>query len=144
MTTDSPKYTYNTSSVMATTVGVAGKEPTMAPVQAITQLLQTAVTALILETTEAPLREFADRHTSETTAVTLIGASVHDSSFYVLGGVIAAVAVLLLCLTVLGLQYMFKHKGSYLTNEEDEYESIENTDIELQKDTALLEVVGEE
>ncbi|XP_062303152.1 cell adhesion molecule 1-like isoform X2 [Osmerus eperlanus] len=143
MTTDGPKYTYNTSSLMATTVGVAGIEPTMAPVQAITELLQTGI-ALILETTEAPLREFTDRHTSETTAVTIIGASVHDSSFYVLGGVIAAVAVLLLCLTVLGLQYMFKHKGSYLTNEEDEYESIENTDIELQKDTALLEVVGEE
>lgn len=59
-------------------------------------------------------------------------------------GVIAAVAVLLLCITVLGLQYMFKHKGSYLTNEEDEYESIENTDIELQKDTDLLEAVGEQ
>ncbi|XP_046887155.1 cell adhesion molecule 2-like isoform X1 [Hypomesus transpacificus] len=99
---------------------------------------------LILETTEAPLRGFTGRHTSETTAVTIMGASVDESSFYVLGGVIAAVAVLLLCITVLGLQYMFKHKGSYLTNEEDEYESIENTDIELQKDTDLLEAVGEQ
>ncbi|XP_046887157.1 glycophorin-C-like isoform X3 [Hypomesus transpacificus] len=143
MTTEGPKYTYSTSSVMTTTAGVAGIEPTMAPVQAITQLLQTGI-PLILETTEAPLRGFTGRHTSETTAVTIMGASVDESSFYVLGGVIAAVAVLLLCITVLGLQYMFKHKGSYLTNEEDEYESIENTDIELQKDTDLLEAVGEQ
>lgn len=41
MTTEGPKYTYSTSSVMTTTAGVAGIEPTMAPVQAITQLLQT-------------------------------------------------------------------------------------------------------
>lgn len=55
----------------------------------------------------------------------------------VIAGVIAAVAFVLVGLLVLTLHYMFRHKGTYHTNEAKGTEFAESADVALQGDPSL-------
>ncbi|XP_074191054.1 glycophorin-C isoform X2 [Rhinolophus sinicus] len=55
----------------------------------------------------------------------------------VIAGVIAAVAFVLVGLLVLMLHYMFRHKGTYHTNEAKGTEFAESADVALQGDPSL-------
>ncbi|XP_029441916.1 glycophorin-C [Rhinatrema bivittatum] len=61
----------------------------------------------------------------------------------VIGGVIAAVVVVLICLLVVMLRYMYRHKGTYRTNEAKGTEFAESADAALKNDPALQEAVDE-
>lgn len=52
-------------------------------------------------------------------------------------GVITAVAFVLVGLVVLTLHYMFRHKGTYHTNEAKGTEFAESADVALQGDPSL-------
>lgn len=52
-------------------------------------------------------------------------------------GVITAVALVLIGLLVLTLHYMYRHKGTYHTNEAKGTEFAESADVALQGDPAL-------
>ncbi|KAJ8349890.1 hypothetical protein SKAU_G00250200 [Synaphobranchus kaupii] len=67
-----------------------------------------------------------------------VGVDADDGSFNaILGGVIATVILVLLCLAVVLLRYMYRHKGSYSTNEAKGTEFAETADAALKKDPAL-------
>ncbi|XP_058290413.1 glycophorin-C [Hylobates moloch] len=55
----------------------------------------------------------------------------------VIAGVIAAVAIVLVCLLFVMLHYMYRHKGTYHTNEAKGTEFAESADAALQGDPAL-------
>ncbi|XP_032493865.1 glycophorin-C [Phocoena sinus] len=55
----------------------------------------------------------------------------------VIAGVIAAVAFVLVCLLFLMLHYMYRHKGTYHTNEAKGTEFAESADAALQDDPSL-------
>lgn len=55
----------------------------------------------------------------------------------VIAGVITAVAFVLVSLLVLTLHYMFRHKGTYHTNEAKGTEFAESADVALQGDPSL-------
>ncbi|XP_054943280.1 glycophorin-C isoform X2 [Physeter macrocephalus] len=55
----------------------------------------------------------------------------------VIAGVIAAVAFVLVCLLLLMLHYMYRHKGTYHTNEAKGTEFAESADAALQDDPSL-------
>lgn len=55
----------------------------------------------------------------------------------VIAGVITAVAFVLVGLVVLTLHYMFRHKGTYHTNEAKGTEFAESADVALQGDPSL-------
>ena len=57
-------------------------------------------------------------------------------------GVIAAVAFVLVCLLLLMLHYLFRHKGTYHTNEAKGTEFAESADVALQDDPALQDGGG--
>ncbi|XP_010134437.1 PREDICTED: glycophorin-C [Buceros rhinoceros silvestris] len=61
----------------------------------------------------------------------------------VIGGVIAAVILVLICLLVVMVRYMYRHKGTYHTNEAKGTEFAENADAALKNDPALQEAVDE-
>ncbi|MEE6488786.1 hypothetical protein FKM82_015378 [Ascaphus truei] len=61
----------------------------------------------------------------------------------IIAGVIAAVAVVLLCLLVVMLRYMYRHKGTYHTNEAKGTEFAESADAALKNDPSLQEAVDE-
>ncbi|XP_063285304.1 glycophorin-C [Pelobates fuscus] len=61
----------------------------------------------------------------------------------IIGGVIAAVAVVLLCLLVVILRYLYRHKGTYHTNEAKGTEFAENADAALKNDPSLQDAVDE-
>ncbi|XP_063503398.1 glycophorin-C isoform X5 [Pongo pygmaeus] len=52
-------------------------------------------------------------------------------------GVIAAVAIVLVCLLFVMLYYMYRHRGTYHTNEAKGTEFAESADAALQGDPAL-------
>ncbi|XP_069080696.1 glycophorin-C-like [Pleurodeles waltl] len=56
----------------------------------------------------------------------------------VIGGIIAAIIVVLACLLVVIMRYMYRHKGTYQTNEDKGTEYAETDD-----DPSLLEDVGD-
>ncbi|XP_078538221.1 glycophorin-C-like [Lissotriton helveticus] len=56
----------------------------------------------------------------------------------VIGGVIAAMIVVLVCLLVVVARYMYRHKGTYQTNEDKGTEYAESAD-----DPSLLEDVDD-
>uniref|UniRef100_A0A8C3HIL4 Glycophorin C (Gerbich blood group) n=2 Tax=Chrysemys picta bellii TaxID=8478 RepID=A0A8C3HIL4_CHRPI len=58
-------------------------------------------------------------------------------------GVIAAVAIVLICLLIVMLRYMYRHKGTYHTNEAKGTEFAESADAALKNDPALQEAVDE-
>ncbi|XP_045873925.1 glycophorin-C [Meles meles] len=55
----------------------------------------------------------------------------------IIAGVIAAVAIILICLLVVMLRYMYRHKGTYHTNEAKGTEFAESADADLQDDPSL-------
>ncbi|KAL0624954.1 Glycophorin-C [Plecturocebus cupreus] len=55
----------------------------------------------------------------------------------IIAGVIAAVAIVLVCLLIVMLHYMCRHKGTYHTNEAKGTEFAESADVALQGDPAL-------
>ncbi|KAM8806836.1 glycophorin-C [Eudromia elegans] len=61
----------------------------------------------------------------------------------VIGGVIAAVVFVLICLLIVMLRYMYRHKGTYHTNEAKGTEFAESADAALKNDPALQEAVDE-
>ncbi|XP_009865475.1 PREDICTED: glycophorin-C [Apaloderma vittatum] len=61
----------------------------------------------------------------------------------VVGGVIAAVVFVLICLLVVMVRYMYRHKGTYHTNEAKGTEFAESADAALKNDPALQEAVDE-
>uniref|UniRef100_A0A8B9NU31 Glycophorin C (Gerbich blood group) n=1 Tax=Apteryx owenii TaxID=8824 RepID=A0A8B9NU31_APTOW len=60
-----------------------------------------------------------------------------------LRSVIAAVVFVLICLLVVMLRYMYRHKGTYHTNEAKGTEFAESADAALKNDPALQEAVDE-
>nr|XP_033801965.1 glycophorin-C [Geotrypetes seraphini] len=69
--------------------------------------------------------------------------STSGSDAAVIGGVIAAVVVVLICLLVVMLCYLYRHKGTYNTNEAKGTEFAENADAALRNDPALQEAVDD-
>uniref|UniRef100_A0A8C3YUL5 Glycophorin C (Gerbich blood group) n=1 Tax=Catagonus wagneri TaxID=51154 RepID=A0A8C3YUL5_9CETA len=65
------------------------------------------------------------------------GMASSDVNIAVVAGVIAAVAFVLVCLLLLALHYMYRHKGTYHTNEAKGTEFAESADAALQDDPAL-------
>ncbi|KAM9011144.1 glycophorin-C [Ara ararauna] len=61
----------------------------------------------------------------------------------VIGGVIAAVIFVLICLLVVMVRYMYRHKGTYHTNEAKGTEFAESADAALKNDPTLQEAVDE-
>ncbi|CAD7670615.1 unnamed protein product [Nyctereutes procyonoides] len=55
----------------------------------------------------------------------------------VIAGVIAAIAFVLICLLIFMLRYMYRHKGTYYTNEAKGTEFAESADTALQDDPSL-------
>uniref|UniRef100_A0A8D0HF97 Glycophorin C (Gerbich blood group) n=1 Tax=Sphenodon punctatus TaxID=8508 RepID=A0A8D0HF97_SPHPU len=58
-------------------------------------------------------------------------------------GVITVVALVLICLLVVMVTYMYRHKGTYHTNEAKGTEYAESADAALKNDPALQEAVDE-
>lgn len=67
---------------------------------------------------------------------------IHLSGLFPLG-VIAAVVFVLICLLVVMVRYMYRHKGTYHTNEAKGTEFAESADAALKNDPALQEAVDE-
>ncbi|XP_016289060.1 glycophorin-C isoform X2 [Monodelphis domestica] len=57
----------------------------------------------------------------------------------IITGVIAAVAFVLICLLLVILHYMFRHKGTYYTNEDKGTEFAESAEEALKNDPNLQE-----
>ncbi|XP_044525880.1 glycophorin-C [Gracilinanus agilis] len=57
----------------------------------------------------------------------------------IIAGVIAAVAFVLICLLLVILHYMFRHKGTYHTNEDKGTEFAESAEEALKNDPNLQE-----
>uniref|UniRef100_A0A3B3S5P6 Glycophorin C (Gerbich blood group) n=1 Tax=Paramormyrops kingsleyae TaxID=1676925 RepID=A0A3B3S5P6_9TELE len=67
-----------------------------------------------------------------------------DEGFYaILGGVIITVILVLTCLVIVLLRYMYRHKGSYFTNEAKGTEYAETADTALKGDPSLQEATDE-
>ncbi|KAL4666109.1 hypothetical protein H8957_016115, partial [Semnopithecus entellus] len=82
---------------------------------------------------------------SPTTMYTSITAGPYPGVTYaltttdiaIIAGVIAVVAIALVCLLFVLLHYMYRHKGTYHTNEAKGTEFAESADAALQGDPAL-------
>ncbi|XP_019910558.1 glycophorin-C isoform X1 [Esox lucius] len=61
----------------------------------------------------------------------------------ILGAVIAAVVLVLLCLAVVVIRYMYRYKGTYHTNEAKGTEFAETADAALRGDPALQDAMDE-
>lgn len=72
-----------------------------------------------------------------------LGGSSAAVDVAVIGGVIAAVAIVLICLLIVMLRYLYRHKGTYHTNEAKGTEFAESADAALKNDPALQEAVDE-
>ncbi|KAM3854191.1 glycophorin-C isoform 1-T1 [Vipera latastei] len=72
-----------------------------------------------------------------------IGSSPTSTDIAVIGGVIAAVVLVLICLLVVMLRYMYRHKGTYHTNEAKGTEFAESADAALKNDPTLQDAMDE-
>uniref|UniRef100_UPI00398F0209 glycophorin-C-like n=1 Tax=Pristiophorus japonicus TaxID=55135 RepID=UPI00398F0209 len=61
----------------------------------------------------------------------------------VIGGVIAAVIFVIVCLLVVMIRYLYRHKGTYHTNEAKGTEFAENADAALKNDPNFQDAVDE-
>uniref|UniRef100_A0A4W5Q1Z1 Glycophorin C (Gerbich blood group) n=1 Tax=Hucho hucho TaxID=62062 RepID=A0A4W5Q1Z1_9TELE len=110
--------------------------PDQAKPEAMTQPMPTTSTACIL-CIFTGLSEAADM-------ITPVDYDVDDGYFdAILGAVIAAVVLVLLCLAVVVIRYMYRHKGTYHTNEAKGTEFAETADAALRGDPALQEAMDE-
>ncbi|XP_056146095.1 glycophorin-C [Lampris incognitus] len=79
-----------------------------------------------------------------TTLAMLTHYDVDDRYFdAILGAVIAAVVLVLICLVVVLIHYMYRHKGTYHTNEAKGTEFAETADVALRSDPALQGAMDE-
>ena len=65
------------------------------------------------------------------------GLASSETDIAVIAGVIAAVAFVLICLLLLMLHYLYRHQGTYHTNEAKGTEFAESADAALQDDPSL-------
>lgn len=65
------------------------------------------------------------------------GNDSNKTDIILIASVIAAVAFVLICLLLLMLHYMYRHKGTYYTNEAKGTEFAESADSALQSDPSL-------
>lgn len=72
----------------------------------------------------------------------ILSLAIHLSGLFALG-VIAAVVFVLICLLVVMVRYMYRHKGTYHTNEAKGTEFAESADAALKNDPALQEAVDD-
>ncbi|XP_064166635.1 glycophorin-C-like isoform X2 [Anguilla rostrata] len=80
----------------------------------------------------------------ESTTAIHVGADVEDGAFNaVLVGVIVAVILVLFCLVAVLLRYIYRHKGTYRTNEAKGTELAEDADAALKRDPVLQESVDD-
>ncbi|XP_035250690.1 glycophorin-C-like isoform X2 [Anguilla anguilla] len=80
----------------------------------------------------------------ESTTAIHVGADVEDGAFNaVLVGVIVAVILVLFCLVAVLLRYIYRHKGTYHTNEAKGTELAEDADAALKRDPVLQESVDD-
>ncbi|KAB0365593.1 hypothetical protein FD754_009749 [Muntiacus muntjak] len=70
------------------------------------------------------------------------GRSSEEGLCFRPAGVVAAVAFVLVCLLLLMLHYLYRHKGTYHTNEAKGTEFAESADVALQDDPALRDNGG--
>ncbi|KAM9669802.1 glycophorin-C [Dama dama] len=70
------------------------------------------------------------------------GMASSEMDIAVIAGVVAAVAFVLVCLLLLMLHYLYRHKGTYHTNEAKGTEFAESADVALQDDPALRDNGG--
>ncbi|XP_039076797.1 glycophorin-C isoform X1 [Hyaena hyaena] len=61
----------------------------------------------------------------------------------IIAGVIAAIAIILICLLVIILRYLYGYKGTYHTNEAKGTEFAESADAALQEDPSLQDTGGD-
>ncbi|KAM4609293.1 glycophorin-C isoform 1-T2 [Polymixia lowei] len=81
---------------------------------------------------------------SDTTTATPVDYDVDDGYFdAILGAVIAAVVLVLICLAVVVIRYMYRHKGTYHTNEAKGTEFAETADVALRGDPVLQDAMDE-
>ncbi|KAM9346969.1 glycophorin-C isoform 2-T3 [Symphorus nematophorus] len=79
-----------------------------------------------------------------TTTVTVADSDMDDGYFdAILGAVIITVILVLIGLVVVVVRYMFRHKGSYHTNEAKGTEFAETADTALRGDPALRDAVDD-
>ncbi|XP_019409740.1 PREDICTED: glycophorin-C [Crocodylus porosus] len=71
------------------------------------------------------------------------GYSSTRTDVVVIAGVIAAIAFVLTCLVIVMLRYLYRHKGTYHTNEAKGTECAESADAALKNDPTLQEAVDE-
>lgn len=79
-------------------------------------------------------------------AVTLHTAGYNMDDGYleaVVGAVIATVVLVLLVVALVVVRYMFRHKGSYVTNEAKGTEFAETADAALRSDPALKDAMDQ-
>uniref|UniRef100_V9LH50 Glycophorin-C-like protein n=1 Tax=Callorhinchus milii TaxID=7868 RepID=V9LH50_CALMI len=69
--------------------------------------------------------------------------TVPAADFAVIGGVIAAVAFITVCLFAVLIRYAYQHKGSYNTNEAKGTEFAESADEALKNDPNFQEAMDE-
>ncbi|XP_078408731.1 glycophorin-C [Cetorhinus maximus] len=72
---------------------------------------------------------------------TVSGSSGMDSAL--IGGIIAAVIFVVICLLVVLIRYLYRHKGTYHTNEAKGTEFAENADAALKNDPNFQDAVDE-
>lgn len=65
------------------------------------------------------------------------GMAFSVTDIAIIAGVITAVAFVLVCLLLVMLHYMYRHKGAYYTNEAKGTEFAESADTALQDDAGL-------
>ncbi|XP_067458899.1 glycophorin-C-like isoform X1 [Thunnus thynnus] len=80
---------------------------------------------------------------TETITVSMLTDYDVDDGYFdaILGVVIAAVILVLIGLAVVVIRYMFRHKGSYRTNEAKGMEFAETADTALRGDPALRDAM---
>ncbi|XP_076120530.1 glycophorin-C [Alosa pseudoharengus] len=68
-----------------------------------------------------------------------------DNGYFdaILGAVIATVVLVILCVVAVLLRYMYRHKGTYHTNEAKGTEFAETADVALRGDPALQDAMDE-
>ncbi|XP_058247643.1 glycophorin-C [Hemibagrus wyckioides] len=91
------------------------------------------------------LRPDSMRMASNTTESGMQTLENVDSSYFnvIIGAVIAAVVLVFICLLLVLFRYMYRHKGTYHTNEAKGSEFAETADAALQGDPALQDAMDE-
>ncbi|XP_040295878.1 glycophorin-C [Bufo bufo] len=71
------------------------------------------------------------------------GTTISGTDAAIIGGTVAAVVVVVIILLIIFLQYLYRHKGTYHTNEDKGSEFAEHSEAALKSDPSLQEAVDE-